>query len=441
MEHLCDQIALLAPRRCTVLITGETGTGKEIVAKALHLASPRAPSPMVAVNCTALPSNLIEAELFGHAKGAFTGAHATRVGRFEQAHRSSLFLDEVGDLAIDAQAKLLRVLQEQEVQRIGGLETIRIDVRVLAATNVDLEEAVAERRFREDLYYRLNVVPLVIPPLRERREDIPLLLEHFLMKNAAAENCRSKAISTAATLYLQTLEWPGNVRQLEHAVQRAFVLSGDRETLTVDDFQLPRKHGSNRQISNANRPFVSVSEQGLDFDAVVSDLERSLIEQALTLSSGNKARAADLLRIKRTTLLAKLKTLGLATAGAEPVETPLLKPGSLALVVDREEALRKTIADGLTAQGCKVFEAAEIDSALELFECWRDQLSLAVLGSVAESAAKYFAAYVPTIVIGEAHWNAGTLPGAAQLSADFSADQLLKLAGQLTAADHRARCA
>jgi transcriptional regulator with GAF, ATPase, and Fis domain len=306
--EICDIIYLVAPKRCTILISGETGTGKEVIAKAVHAASNRNQFPMVSVNCTALPSNLIEAELFGHTRGAFTGAQSSRVGRFEQAHRGTIFLDEIGDLPLDAQAKLLRVLQEGEFQRVGSSETVRVDVRVVAASNIDLEAASRERRFREDLYYRLNVVPIYMPPLRERRSDIPLLLAHFLQKISEAETARPKRIEDEAVAYLQSLDWPGNVRQLEHAVQMAVALSGDRQVLSVTDFMSRQRHSGapSAQTKNASR-LVEVSEHGLDFEAVVCEFERSLLNQALALTKGNKSQAADLLRIKRTTLLAKLK--------------------------------------------------------------------------------------------------------------------------------------
>ena len=193
--QICEIVQLVAAKRCTILISGETGTGKEVIAKAIHAAGNRAANPMISVNCTALPTGLIETELFGHTKGAFTGAHSRRIGRFEQAHRGSIFLDEIGDLPLEAQAKLLRVLQEQEFQRVGSSETVHVDVRVIAASNFDLEQAVRERRFREDLYYRLNVVPLHVSPLRERREDIPLLIQYFLEKIRAAENASPKQIA------------------------------------------------------------------------------------------------------------------------------------------------------------------------------------------------------------------------------------------------------
>jgi transcriptional regulator with GAF, ATPase, and Fis domain len=263
-----------------------------------------------------LPSELVEAELFGHAKGAFTGAHASRVGRFEQAHRSSIFLDEIGELPLATQPKLLRVLQEQEIQRVGCSETVRVDVRVIAASNVDLEEAVRERRFREDLFYRLNVVPIHLPPLRERRKDIPLLIDHFLKKIALAESAPGKQIDSEANLFLMNRDWPGNVRQLEHHIQRAVILSGSREVLKISDFKSPGS-GKPEQGGQAKLPLVFFPREGLNFDEVIGNLERSLIEQALATSQGNRARAADLLQVKRTTLLAKMKALNIHPSGPQ----------------------------------------------------------------------------------------------------------------------------
>jgi transcriptional regulator with GAF, ATPase, and Fis domain len=317
MLEICDIIHLIASKRCTVLITGETGTGKEVIARAIHAASNRYAFPLVPVNCTAIPSNLVESELFGHTKGAFTGAQFNRVGRFEQAHRGTIFLDEIGDLPLEAQAKLLRVLQEREFERVGSSETIRVDVRVIAASNVDLEVASRERKFREDLYYRLNVVPIHMPPLRERRSDIPLLITYFLDKISDAEQLPRKQISNDAVEYLQSLDWPGNVRQLEHAVQMAVALSGDREILRAADFCLPQRNAPKNPLQ-PHVPLLTLSPDGLDFEEVVGEFERSLLNQALALTAGNKSQAADLLHIKRTTLLAKLKafeepTLALAS--------------------------------------------------------------------------------------------------------------------------------
>jgi len=308
MQQVLDMIRLVGPRKSTVLISGETGAGKELVARALHLASHRAHALMVAVNCTALPENLLEAELFGHVKGAFTGAIQHRVGRFEQAHRGSLFLDEVGDLPLDIQAKLLRVLQEREFQRIGSSETIKVDVRVIAASNVDLAQAVRDGKFREDLYYRLNVVPLRVPALRERPSDIPLLVQHMIAKICAQEGLPAKRVGREALQRLAACPWPGNVRQLENAVEMAIALSGERETLYPADFPLPSAPVL-RNSAAAAIPTIALPDEGLDFEQIVAHMERTILEQALRKTGGNKAQAAGMLRLKRTTLSAKLRSL------------------------------------------------------------------------------------------------------------------------------------
>ncbi len=308
IQHLARVIRLVGPRRSTVLISGETGAGKEMVARALHMASDRAHMPLIAVNCTALPENLLEAELFGHVKGAFTGAVTHRVGRFEQAHRGTLFLDEVGDLPLDIQAKLLRVLQEREFQRIGSSETIRVDVRVIAATNIDLPQAVREGKFREDLYYRLNVVPLRVPALRERPSDIPALVHHLIDKICRQEGLPPRRVTRETLERLAFYAWPGNVRQLENATEMAIALSGDRETLYPADFALPpAPHLKNGAA--AALPAISLPDEGLDFAELVENMERAILEQALRRTGGNKAQAAGMLRLKRTTLSAKLKSL------------------------------------------------------------------------------------------------------------------------------------
>ncbi len=301
MQPVFDTIRLLGPRRSTVLVQGETGTGKELVARALHAASPRSGAPMVAVNCTALPDTLLEAELFGHTRGAFTGATQARAGRFEQAQRGTIFLDEVGDLPFETQAKLLRVLQERECQRLGSGETVKLDVRVVAATNAELEHRIEHGKFREDLYYRLNVVPIHLPPLRERWQDIPLLVEHFLEKICRAEGMAPKRVYRETLEVLQRYAWPGNVRQLENMVERAVILSGDRAELYPQDFALPK--------AAREEGVVAVPETGMDLQATVERLERTLIEQALRRTGGNKSQAADMLGLKRTTLTAKMKVL------------------------------------------------------------------------------------------------------------------------------------
>ena len=305
MERIAAAIRLLGPRRTTVLIAGETGTGKEIVARSLHLASPRSHLPLVAVNCNALPEGLLEAELFGHVKGAFTGAAHHRIGRFEQAHRSTLFLDEIGDMPLSAQAKLLRALQEREFQRVGSSETIRVDARLIVATNANLMERVREGKFREDLYYRLNVASIRVPPLRQRAEDIPPLACHFIQKICAAEHIPAPHLTPEAATSLASYDWPGNVRQLENAVEMALVLSEGRPRLHPADFNL-----------EPSPPMASVvvPDAGLDFEQAIGGIERQILEETLRKTNGNKTAAAEMLRLKRTTLAAKLKSLG-AVAG------------------------------------------------------------------------------------------------------------------------------
>lgn len=306
MENIAQIVRLVAPRKCTVLITGETGTGKEMVARAIHMAGGRAHLPLIAVNCNALPENLLEAELFGHVKGAFTGAFTSRMGRFEQAHRGTLFLDEIGDLPTDIQAKLLRVLQEREFQRLGSSETIRVDVRVIAATNADLGRRIREGKFREDLYYRLNVVPVSVPPLRDRLRDIPSLVNHFLEKICRQEDIPIKRITHETMDRLTRYSWPGNVRQLENAVEMAVALSGDRDTLFPADFPPGPDTGSRPE---ADSTVVALPDDGLDFEATVDRFQRQILAQALERTGGNKKQAAEILRLKRTTLTAKLRSL------------------------------------------------------------------------------------------------------------------------------------
>ena len=308
MLELVEFIKLVGPRRCTVLINGETGTGKEVVAKALHLASPRANMPFVALNCAAVPEQLLEAELFGHVRGAYTGAMNSRTGRFEQAHRGTMFLDEIADMPYDLQAKLLRVLQEREIQRLGGTETTKVDVRVIAACNVDLRARVRAGRFREDLYYRLNVVPVRLPPLRERATDIPGLAAHFIRRVADNEGMPIKELRPEVLNHLLSYDWPGNVRELENLVEMAMVLSGERIFLAPEDFRFHR-HVPKPPSSGPEPPLIPVPDHGLDFERIVGQIELSLLEQALRKTNGNKKQAADMLGLKRTTLAAKLKSL------------------------------------------------------------------------------------------------------------------------------------
>jgi transcriptional regulator with PAS, ATPase and Fis domain len=306
MREVVEIIELVANRRSTVLISGETGTGKEVAARALHLSSSRSASRMVAVNCAALPDHLLEAELFGHTKGAFTGAINARVGLFEQAHRGTIFLDEIGEMPLPLQAKLLRVLQEREIQRIGSSEPLSIDVRVIAASNTSLLEAVANRRFREDLYYRLNVVALRMPALRDRPSDIPELAEHFLHKISEHEPAWRKQLSPQALDLFLRYSWPGNVRQLEHALESACALSGARSILYPGDFDLPAEIQGSEFGSLSS---LDVPEGGINFEELMTGIERRLLERALAKSGGNKARAASMLHMKRTTLLSKFKSL------------------------------------------------------------------------------------------------------------------------------------
>lgn len=311
IQRVCQIIRLVGARRATVLITGETGTGKELAARALHQAGPRGRGPWVAVNCSALPGNLLEAELFGHVRGAFTGAVQTRVGRFEQAQGGTLLLDEIGELPSDLQAKLLRVLQEREFQRLGSSETIHTDIRVVAATNCDLPRRIEQGRFREDLYYRLNVVPLAMPTLRERVEDIPLLAANLMEKICRAEEIGPKTIGPAAIDKLCRYCWPGNVRQLENAIEMAGALSADRRELAPEDFILPAP-APVKAISDV--PVVSVPDSGLDYERTLAWIERSILEQALRKTGGNKKAAAAMLHLKRTTLSAKVRSLDASAA-------------------------------------------------------------------------------------------------------------------------------
>jgi DNA-binding NtrC family response regulator len=302
MQRLFQLLETVAPASSTILISGETGTGKEVVAKAVHHNSPRRSHRFVALNCSAIPETLLEAELFGHVRGAFTGAVSARQGRFEQAHKGTLFLDEVGTMSVALQMKLLRALQEREFERVGDNHTVKVDVRVIAATNSDLARMVADGGFREDLYWRLNVINVQLPPLRDRREDIPLLVTHFLGKFAPDTRLH---LSQEAMRALMAHAWPGNVRQLENAIERAVALCGGRTEIDLAD--LPHEI---HKPPGTMMPSVDFPDGGLDLPAYLASIERDLIQRALERTQGNRNRAAELLRVKRTTLVEKLKRLG-----------------------------------------------------------------------------------------------------------------------------------
>jgi DNA-binding NtrC family response regulator len=290
-------ITQIAPTPTTVLITGESGTGKELIARAIHHKSDRAAQPFVAVNVAAIPETLIESELFGHEKGAFTGAHARRLGRFELAQGGTVFLDEIGSLRLDLQAKLLRVLQERQIERVGGQRIVPVDVRVLAATNVNLKAAVRARTFREDLYYRLNVVPIHVPPLRERREDIPYLVEHFVRKAARECNRDVRSVSAGALEVLSRYDWPGNVRELENVIHRAVVLASS-PVLHLPDVPL--------DVAMPEMGARLTEDDGLPLREACDRFERQYVLRVLERVQWNVSRAARLLGVHRNTVLAKL---------------------------------------------------------------------------------------------------------------------------------------
>jgi two-component system, NtrC family, response regulator AtoC len=307
MAKLFQLLETVAPTSSTILITGETGTGKEVVAKAIHHNSPRRMHRFVALNCSAIPETLLEAELFGHVRGAFTGAVGNRQGRLEQAHRGTLFLDEVGTMSQALQMKLLRVLQEREFERIGESHTTKVDVRVIAATNSDLRKMVDEGAFREDLYYRLNVIAVRLPPLMDRKEDIPLLVRHFLEKfRAQSPAAGAVTVSQEAMRRLMAYHWPGNVRQLENAIERAVAFSAGRAQIDVLDLPAEVQQARETVLTTT----IALPEDGIDLPALVAGIERELIERSLERTGGNKGRAAQLLGLKRTTLVEKLKRLG-----------------------------------------------------------------------------------------------------------------------------------
>ncbi len=303
IHSLLDMIRKIAPTEARVLITGESGAGKELVARAIHYNSARAEHPLIAVNCGAVPEELLESELFGHVKGSFTGAIRDREGRFQAAEGGTLLLDEIGDMSPSLQIKLLRVIQEMEYEPVGSSRTRRADVRIISATNQNLPELIKEKRFRQDLYFRLNVVPIEVPALRERREDIPLLVDHFL-KQQRRIYPELLGIDAPALKRLTNYDWPGNVRELEGLIERLSIMR--REGLIAEEELPPELTGQ-----RADQPSITIPPDGVDFEGLVDGVESDLILQALEATGWNKNRAAKLLNLKRTTLVEKIRSKGL----------------------------------------------------------------------------------------------------------------------------------
>ena len=312
MQHLFSTLELVAPMNSTVLIQGETGTGKELIARTIHHNSPRADQRFVAFNAAAIPETLAEAELFGHVKGAFTGAVQSRMGRFELAHRGTLFIDEVASMSWPLQAKLLRALQEKEIERVGESRTVKFDIRVIAATNSDLKKMVKEGTFREDLFYRLNVIPVTLPSLRDRREDIPLLAQHFIRKSCRDNGLPAKTISQEALRVLMAYEWPGNIRQFENAIEHAVAMSAAASEIRPQSLPAEVRERAGSMLM----PTVAIPDEGINFTSVVSQLERELILRCLEKTGGNKRQAARLLHLSRTTFIDKLQRLNLEEGAA-----------------------------------------------------------------------------------------------------------------------------
>jgi two-component system nitrogen regulation response regulator GlnG len=318
MQEIYKMIGKVAPSDATVLLLGESGTGKELIARAIHNNSKRLGNPFVTLNCAAIPKELLESELFGFDKGAFTGATERKLGKFEQANGGTLFLDEIGDMPFDLQSKILRVLQEREIIRTGGSQSIQVDARIVAATNQDLEESVRKRFFREDLYYRLNVIPFHLIPLRERREDVPLLVDYFLTKICAELEVPLKRCSTEAMRLLTSYSWPGNIRELENTIKRGVILSSDPLLIAADFPVLTSQQGEELSLEGIvelklRGSFTNIEqmEKSDVFAMVLKQVERPLIRFVLEKTRGNQVRAADILGINRNTLRKMIKDLGI----------------------------------------------------------------------------------------------------------------------------------
>jgi DNA-binding NtrC family response regulator len=309
MKKVFEVINKVSSSDSTVLISGESGTGKELVARAIHFKSDRHNQPMISVNCGAIPEDLLESELFGHEKGAFTGAIRNRMGRFELAQGGTIFLDEIGDMSPALQVKLLRVIQERQFERIGGVKTINADVRIITATNQNLEKAVEEKRFREDLYYRINVIPIHLPTLNERGSDILILANHFLANFNKLKQKNVERISPEAANYFMKYKWPGNVRELQNLIEMLVVMK-EKGEISVED--LPPKIRNNQNASEISGA-IRLTEEGIDFNNHINKMEKELLLKALKMSGGVKNRAAKLLNLNRTTLVEKLKRLNITS--------------------------------------------------------------------------------------------------------------------------------
>ena len=328
IQEILRTIEKVAVTESTVLITGESGTGKELIARAIHEKSARANQPMIIVNCGAIPNELLEAELFGHVKGAFTGATQNRIGRFEAANGGTIFLDEIGELPLALQVKLLRVLQTKQFEAIGSSKTIEVDVRIIAATNRDLEEAARKKEFREDLYYRLNVLPVKVPALRERKSDIAILVNHFMTQFNALTGHTVEAPSGEIMNALMAYDWPGNVRELENLMERLVILKGQG---TVDLGDLPhrifQKYAEGQPagtgaLSEWEFPRMVLPNNGVNLKNIVEAFENHLIDQALARTGNNKNRASELLMMNRTTLVEKLRKRGMIVPAAKKANSP-----------------------------------------------------------------------------------------------------------------------